>query len=132
MVNFCFKQWNKLPELISRCWRFEKVEEYVSRALKTRLQILEEAQSLPCRCQGQWLPMARELFEKNGLSLQDWRAAVLRSFKEGRSKGTLICHAGHNGNEGKSLLFEPLELLFGEDFVFKHTHTHTRGSKHVC
>eukprot|EP00973_Karenia_brevis_P031702 4374907-Karenia_brevis.AAC.1 len=43
---------------------------------------------------------------------------MMHSMVHGRSKGTLVCHAGHRGNEGKSFLFEPLESIFGEDMVF--------------
>ena len=120
MVTFCFRQFNKLPELISRCWKVERVEEYVEKAFKSRWQILCEAQAGSCTCcsTGEWLAMAAELFHKNSISQEEWRQAMLHSMKAGRSKGTLVCHAGHSGNEGKSWLFEALELIFGEDFVF--------------
>ena len=44
--------------------------------------------------------MARELFSKNGLDEEAWFKAVLFSLANGRSKGHLVCHAGHTGNEG--------------------------------
>ena len=40
------------------------------------------------------------------------------SLLAGRLKGNLVCHAGFEGNEGKSFLFRPLPLVFGEDNVF--------------
>jgi len=118
MVKFCFRNWPKLPELIARSWKVEKVEEYIANADKSRMEMLEDARATPCCCGGRWLPMARELFEKNGIHEKDWVDAMLHSLRHGRGKGTLVCHAGHMGNEGKSFLFGPLEIVFGEDGVF--------------
>jgi hypothetical protein len=118
MVQFCFNQWTRLPELISRSWKVELVEDYIVHSQKSRLQILQDALSKPCTCAGQWLWMARDLFAKNELDEAAWRAAMLHSLEHGRSKGTLVCHAGHLGNEGKSFLFAGLEAVYGEDAVF--------------
>ena len=118
MVKFCFRQWQRLPDLISRCWKLEAVEDYVENAEKPRIDILKEARARPCVCAGQWQPSAKALFANNALREQDWRYAVLQSVEHGRSKGTLVCHAGHAGNEGKSFLFAPLAEVFGEDQVF--------------
>ena len=118
MVKFCFRNWQKLPELISRSWKVEKVEDYIEQAGKSRVQLLQEASCVACTCGGNWLAMARELFERNNLSEEAWREAMMHSITHGRGKGTLVCHAGHVGNEGKSFLFAPLELVFGESGVF--------------
>ena len=48
----------------------------------------------------------------------EWCKAVTDSLLAGRSKGNLVCHAGFEGNEGKSFLFRPLPLVYGEDNVF--------------
>ena len=96
----------------------EAVEDYVENAEKPRIDILKEARARPCVCAGQWQPSAKALFANNALREQDWRYAVLQSVEHGRSKGTLVCHAGHAGNEGKSFLFAPLAEVFGEDQVF--------------
>ena len=118
MVEFCFKNWDRLPSLITKCWKVEKVEECVESHGKTRMELLTEALSAPCVCGGQWVPCAMELFEKNHIQPADWAAAVIHALEHGRSKGTLVCHAGLHGNEGKSFLYEPLTLVFGEDNVF--------------
>ena len=118
MVRYCFRNWPKLQELVARCWQIEKVEQYVARAEQSRMQILEAALEAPCICADQWIGCARELLSTNGIDESAWRAAMLHSMRHGRSKGTLVCHAGHTGNEGKSFLFGPLETVFGEDFVF--------------
>lgn len=118
MTQFCFDNWNKLPELIARSWKVEKVEEYVEQAGKTRIQLLNDALTKPCACGGRWLSLAKDLFQKNNLDRQAWVQAMLHSLEHGRSKGTLVCHAGHQGNEGKSFLYEGLEAVYGEDAVF--------------
>ena len=38
--------------------------------------------------------------------------------KHGRSQGPLVCHAGTEGDEGKSFLPQPLYEVFGKDTVF--------------
>ena len=118
MVTFCFRQWPKLQDLVSRCWSVERVEAFVERAQKSRMQILHEALGRECTCGGQWLGAAKDLFTKNCIDEHRWCQAVLHSLAHGRSKGSLVCHAGRSGNKGKSFLLQPLEEIYGEDAVF--------------
>jgi hypothetical protein len=118
MTKFCFRNWPKLPELISRCWQVEKVEQHVAQAGKTRMQVLRDATGNPCTCKGQWMLLAKDILEKNNIPVQAWTAAMLHSLQYGRSKGTLVCHAGYVGNEGKSFLYGGLEKVYGEENVF--------------
>ena len=55
MVKFCFRNWPKLPELIARSWKVERVEQYVAQACKSRMQVLQDAIQTPCCCGGRWL-----------------------------------------------------------------------------
>jgi len=118
MVEFCFNNFPKLEELIARCWQVEKVEEQILELEKPRLDFVKEALEAPCRCQGRWLPAAMELFAMNDLSVQAWRGAVVMSLEKGRLKGSVVCHAGKEGNEGKSFLLAPLYEVFGQKNVF--------------
>ena len=118
MVEWLFANWQKVPDLIERCWEVEQVEDFVARANKSRLDLVGEAAETPCRCGGHWCSMAQELFTKNSLDQSDWRESVLRSLEKGRCKGTLVTHAGHAGNEGKSFLFAPFGEIFGAEAVF--------------
>ena len=118
MMDYCFQNWDKLPMVVARSWKVEKVEEYVDKQNKTRLDILRDAQSSPCACDGQWMSAARRILKQNGLNEDEWRRAVLTALVDGRCKGNLICHAGLEGNEGKSFLLKPLLLIFGEEGVF--------------
>jgi len=121
MVEFCFNNWDRLPALISRCWKVEKVEEFVEQQGKSRVEILKAALGLPCVCAGKWTQCANELLAKNNIEKSEWANAVLHSLEHGRSKGTLVCHAGLHGNEGKSFMFDPLPVVFGSDNVFTLT-----------
>jgi hypothetical protein len=71
MVKHCFRNWAKLPELIARSWKVERVEMHVEMAKKSRLDVLHDALSGPCVCGGTWLSMAKELFEKNDIPQQE-------------------------------------------------------------
>lgn len=118
LVEFCFANWDKLPGIVAKSWKTEKVEDLVAAASQSRLEILEGACSAPCTCTGQWACFADAILSQNGHDPVEWRKAVRDSLVGGRSKGTLVCHAGFEGNEGKSFLFRPLPLVFGEDNVF--------------
>jgi hypothetical protein len=121
MVHFCFRNWPRLAELITRSWQVEKVDEYVERVTMSRMTVLRTALTTPCACGGRWIPAASGLFARNKISEEEWRSAMLHSLQHGRSKGSLVCHVGLTGNEGKSFLLAPLELVFGDDGVFTLT-----------
>ena len=105
MSQWCFDNEQKIKELVSRAWRFEGAEESVERLGKSRMKILNEAASSSCVCGGRWAAAARELFFLNDLDLNRWSAAVRYSFENGRqAKGSLVCHAGLEGNEGCHLV----------------------------
>jgi hypothetical protein len=118
MVTFCFKNWSKLPELIDRCWAIEGSEDLVARARRSRLEILESVASSTCMCGGRWRNAAGELLTSNSIPVSEWRHAILESLRNGRSKGSLVCHAGLVGDEGKSFLLQPLIVIYGMDAVF--------------
>ncbi|CAK9020269.1 SAM domain-containing protein (Fragment), partial [Durusdinium trenchii] len=54
LVEFCFANWDKLPGIVAKSWKTEKVEDLVAAASQSRLEILEGACSAPCTCTGQW------------------------------------------------------------------------------
>jgi hypothetical protein len=118
MVEFCFKNFDKLPSLVARSWKVEQVEEFMEQACKSRIEILLSACRMECTCGSQWIPTAQKLFLMNNLDPNVWREAMLTALREGRSKGSLVCHVGKAGNEGKSFLFRPLILVYGHDGVF--------------
>ncbi|CAE8704307.1 unnamed protein product [Polarella glacialis] len=120
MVEFCYKNYPKLKDLVARSWQFQNVEEYVEQHSKPRMSFVEEALCSPCRCPtlGTWLHAAYDLFNKNGINPTEWCSAVVDALVNGRTKGNVVTHAGVEGNEGKSFLLAPLYVIFGEDEVF--------------
>ena len=118
LVEFCFANWDKLPAIVAKSWKTETVEDLVAVAAQSRMEILEQACAASCTCGGQWVDFARAILSQNGRNPVQWCKAVTDSLVVGRSKGNLVCHAGFEGNEGKSFLFRPLPLVFGEDNVF--------------
>lgn len=118
MTKFCFVNWNRLEDLIARAWQAEQVEVHVEEHGKSRLDLLQAAALAACCCGGRWGQAAAELFERNGLDSCEWAASVLNALRVGRQKGNVVCHAGLEGDEGKSFLLEPLAAVFGADSVF--------------
>ena len=47
MVDFCFKNWDKLPSLVDKSWRVEKFHDFVETLGKPRMEILRDALGLP-------------------------------------------------------------------------------------
>ena len=118
MVSFCFQNEHRLADIVAKCWRFENAEECVKNDGKPREAFLREALEKPCCCGGRWTSAALQLFDKNGLDPARWCSAVLTSLQQGRQKGSLVCHVGASGDEGKSFLFGPLPEVFGEGQIF--------------
>ena len=121
MVKFCWRHWDRLESLVARSWKVEKVEEHVAAHTKSPLELVDAALHAECACGGHWTPCATQLFAQNNINPAVWTSAVLYSLEHGRSKGTLICHAGLRGNEGKSFLLAPLPAVIGEDHGFTLT-----------
>ena len=118
LVDYCFANWDKLPSIIAKSWKVEKVENHIETATKTRLDLLHGALSARCTCGGEWPTFAQTVLSQNGHSPAEWCKAVEHVLLHGRSKGNFVCHAGFEGNEGKSFLFRPLPLVFGDEGVF--------------
>ena len=115
MLEWAFQNECRIADLVARCWRFEKATDIVERDGKTRLELLWEARSRSCTCNGRWTSAALDLFWRNGLDVSEWCAAVIASMEKGHSKVSLVCHVG---DEGKSFLLDPLKAVFGEEEVF--------------
>ena len=118
MLDFVFKNYQRIPDLITRAWQTEHAEERVKQFDKTRIQILAEAAAGKCVCAGRWKTAALELLAANDISHVQWAEAVFSSLQHGRQKGSLVTHAGLVGDEGKSFLLQPLFLVYGQEQVF--------------
>ena len=99
LVDFCFANWDKLPGIVAKSWKTEKVEDFVAVAAQSRMEILAASRNAPCACGGQWADFARTILSQNGHDPLEWRKAVTDSLLAGRSKGNLVCHAGKRGQK---------------------------------
>ena len=108
MLDFVFKNYQRIPDLITRAWQTEHAEERVKQFDKTRIQVLAEAAAGKCVCAGRWKTAALELLAANDISHVQWAEAVFSSLQHGRQKGSFVTHAGLVGDEGKSFLLQPL------------------------
>ena len=115
MVKYLFTNWTKIGELIDRAWQAECAEQTVAEHGKTRIEYINAAARKPCVCGGRWRRAAEDLFARNGLDPMAWSKAMHHSLLTGRQKGNTVCHAGFEGDEGKSFLLQPLAAVFGED-----------------
>eukprot|EP00438_Fugacium_kawagutii_P001793 Skav235972 [mRNA] locus=scaffold592:191605:193317:+ [translate_table: standard] len=118
LVEFCFQHWDRLQAIVEKSWKAQQVEDFVSFHNKSRWQVLQDALSTPCACAGAWTEHARRILRQNDIPTASWCQAVTMALQEGRAKGSLVCHAGLHGNEGKSFLFRPLLKVFGAAGVF--------------
>lgn len=115
MVKYLFSNWSKISELIDRAWQAECAEQTVAEHGKTRFDYINAAARKPCVCGSRWRRAAEDLFARNGLDPAAWSKAMYCSLLNGRQKGNTVCHAGFEGDEGKSFLLQPLAAVFGED-----------------
>lgn len=118
LVEFCFQHWDRLQAIVEKSWKAQQVEDFVSFHNKSRWQVLQDALSSPCACEGAWTAYARQVLQQNDIPAATWCQAVNVALQEGRAKGSLVCHAGLRGNEGKSFLLRPLLKVFGSTGVF--------------
>lgn len=118
MVDFCFHNWDRLQAIVGKSWKVQHVETFIEFQSKSRWEVLQDALKGACTCQGEWAGFARQILHQNEILEGTWCTAVATALKEGRAKGTLVCHAGLHGNEGKSFLLRPLLRMFGPDGVF--------------
>lgn len=118
MVDFCFHNWDRLPAIVEKSWKVQNVEEFVAFQGKTRWHLLEHAHSCACTCGGAWAGYAQTILQQNDIPVATWCQAMTTALQEGRAKGSLVCHAGLHGNEGKSFLLRPLLKVFGPEGVF--------------
>ena len=118
MVDFCFHNWDRLPAIVEKSWRVQNVEDFVAFQGKTRWHLLEHARTCACTCDGAWAGYAQTILQQNDIPAATWCQAMTTALQEGRAKGSLVCHAGLHGNEGKSFLLRPLLKVFGPEGVF--------------
>ncbi|CAJ1458334.1 unnamed protein product, partial [Effrenium voratum] len=49
LVDFCFANWDKLPGIVAKSWKTEKVEDFVAVAAQSRMESLAASRNAPWR-----------------------------------------------------------------------------------
>jgi len=122
MVDFLFKNRQKLNKLIDDIWTWETVDDLLHLSQRSRVTALEESMRQPCVCGGAWMQEVRKVLFLNGINEAELGHDIYVSFVKGRSETTpVVTLAGKQGGEGKSLIFFPLTAVLGDEFVQGHT-----------
>ena len=122
MFRYLFKMRHKLAGIIDDIWHWERIDDRVLLGQRSREGALQDAAGCPCVCGGKWTECVQESLVLNGIPAAELAHDIFTSFKKGRSETTpVVCLAGLQGGEGKSLIFYPIPAVLGEDFVCHHT-----------
>ena len=121
-VTYLFRMRHKLAGIIDDVWHWECIEDRLRVGQRTRAEALQDAMRVPCVCGGRWPACVSECLELNRISGAELAHDIYTSFTKGRSETTpVVCLAGLQGGEGKSLIFYPIPAVIGEDLVCHHT-----------
>ncbi|CAB3999311.1 hypothetical protein BSL78_20361 [Paramuricea clavata] len=104
-------------EALETAHELTMAEKRLERINKTRIQLLQEHLTQPCRdnCEGIWLRSAAEILEGNGIPVSIFAGAVYDALLRGRGKYRNIYIYGP-ANCGKTFLISPLKTIY-ECFV---------------
>lgn len=102
-----------VAEVLETAWEMEKSTEDLERQTKTRIEVLQEFKNQDCveNCSGQWLECAKEVLEKNGVSVPFFSCTVFELLNKGRGKYRNLMIVGP-ANCGKTFLFNPLTVIY--------------------
>ena len=122
MTQFLFIIRRKLAGLIDDVWRWETVGDRLLVSQRSRAEALHQAMHTPCVCGGEWTKHVAESLHVDNIPAAELAHFIYLSLTQGRSETTpVVCLAGLQGGEGKSLIFYPLPAVLGEDMVMHHT-----------
>ena len=104
---------NVVAEVLETAWELENSEEHLQRTRKSRIELLQEVKEDECveNCSGQWLACARQVLDKNGVSLQFFGQTVLELLEKGRGKYRNLLIVGP-ANCGKTFILNPLNVIY--------------------
>ena len=100
-------------DIIKTAWKIHTSHDEISRSSKSRIDILEECQTLDCTCidDDEWFKSACEIIDSNDLRVVDIATAIYTNLEHGRCKKTNIMLVGP-ANCGKTFILRPLTLIF--------------------
>ena len=118
MIAFLFKNRHRLAAFIRDAWAWEEVESLLERADRPRMEVLHRACSAACQCRGAWLQYVAMSLYANGIDARELCHYTLNALERGRHESVkAVVLLGRRGGEGKSLFFQPLGALFGNEYV---------------
>ena len=113
-LTLCVRQGEKkVRELISISHAISTAEVTLHHSSMTHFQVLQEAATAPCICQGRAVPAWQQILSLNHVNEAGYCNALYNTFKAGGGKGLNHLYIG-TANTGKTALTRPLLALFGE------------------
>ena len=99
---------------VDMCWQLENCEALIQDGEKTVWKRFLSSLDKPCCCAGEWAVAAREIVVNNELNEKNLCADIRKALLVGlKKKGDVVAFAGW-GNEGKSFLVKPLQLIYDQ------------------
>ncbi|XP_068696550.1 uncharacterized protein [Montipora foliosa] len=100
-------------EALTIGWDIEEAPSNLQRSQRTRMEILHAVKHQDCveGCNTQWLCMARDILQRNGISETEFAEAVRTLLIKGRGKSRNILLIGPR-NCGKTFLLNPLNTIY--------------------
>ena len=118
MNAFLFKNRHRLIAFIRDAWAWEEVDSVIEIAERPRTEVMRRACSAGCQCGGAWLHYVGISFRANDIDAKELCHYTLQALERGRHESVkAVVLLGRRGGEGKSLFFQPLGPLFGNEYV---------------
>lgn len=103
---------DKAVKNIETTWEMEEAEVDIQRSKRTRLEILHETLKATCNDSScNWLQMAEETLQRNGVNVGEFANAIKDALTNGRGKKRNIMIIGP-ANCGKTFIFQPLRHIY--------------------
>ena len=102
-----------VADVMQSTWEIEESKAKLERGKKTRMELMQEARMAECApgCDGNWYDCAKEILDKNGLTVEYFSEVVRELLIKGRGKYRNSMLTGP-ANCGKTFLLNPLTLIF--------------------
>ena len=124
MMEFVHQNQGRLKEFLLHATEWRDAEEVASFERETDWDLVQRVAKQSCVCQGacKWWEQAQSFFERNQGSIDRLRltACFLDVLRFGPSKTRRVPLLIGPSNSGKSTIWNPVDKLFGESYVF-HT-----------
>jgi hypothetical protein len=111
LLEFCHKHGDALQAKIDDLWRTKNARAAFDRKKKSRWQLVQDATSSDCVCDGTSVTGLRHILSSNSIDEKGFLDALRDPLKDGRLKGNTVMLVGP-ANCGKSSLLKGLGSIF--------------------